>query len=509
MECPRCGQTDVEAAACPRCGVIFAKLRPPRVRSPGPEASPPAPSEDPSRRRRAPVLEIYALALTVALGAWLLRRPAASPASVASQATPTLPVAPPPAPAAAIDLPPAPATPLPPPPEVAAVPEGGLSPADYQAAKQLVDQVQSRGSMDPGDIQVAESLASRYPGEAPLKELLEAVLIKIANQERAHQRYGEALADLRRAITARPESPAPRAVLVDVLLEMGDWTAAEGAAREFLGVKPRDPGGLRKLGYALMRQDRNREAVEALRAALEVREDAQARALLDVLQKGIADERGMTEQRLARFNVRYDGEAHEDVGREILRQLEHHFATLSVTLDYQPTATIPVILFSQESYYDAAGAPAWSGGAYNHLDGRIRIPIRGLTSSLTPDMDNTLIHELTHAFINDRSRGLAPRDVHEGLAQYMEGKRVGSMLTPQQVTALADGRIQGVGGFYLGALSFMEYLEAQRGQGGVNELLRTMGETGDTNEAFRRVYGQDYDGTRRAWATRLRQEHGS
>jgi hypothetical protein len=392
---------------------------------------------------------------------------------------------------------------------VAEVPAGGLSSADYRTAKQLIDHVQSRGPIDAAAIPVAESLVSRYPEEAPLKGLLEAVLIKVAHQERAHRRYQEALASLRRAIAARPESPDPRAVLVDVLVEMGDWPGAEAASRELLAVKPRDPDGLRKLGYALMRQDRNREAVEALRAALEVREDGQARSLLDLLQKGMADERGMTEQRLARFNVRYDGDAHEDVGREILRQLEHHFATLCVTLDYQPTATIPVILFSQEGYYDAAGAPAWSGGAYNHLDGRIRIPIGGLTSSLTPDMDHTLIHELTHAFIADRSRGAAPRDVHEGLAQYMEGKRVGSLLTPAQVTALADGRIQGVGGFYLGALSFVEYLEAQRGQGGVNDLLRTMGETGDTNEAFRRIYGQDYEGTRRAWATRLRQEHGS
>jgi tetratricopeptide (TPR) repeat protein len=392
---------------------------------------------------------------------------------------------------------------------VAQVPVGGLSPADHRTAKQLADQVQSRGPVDAAGIELAESLVSRYPGEAPLKGLFEAVLIKVASQERAHRRYGEALALLRRAIAARPESPDPRAVLADVLLEMGDWTGAEAASRDLLVVKPRDPGALRKLGFALMRQDRNREAVDVLRAALEVREDTQARSLLDLLLKGMADERGMTEQRLARFNVRYDGDAHEDVGREILRQLEHHFATLSVTLDYQPTATIPVILFSRESYYDAAGAPAWSGGAYNHLDGRIRIPIGGLTSSLTPDIDNTLVHELTHAFIADRSRMVAPQDVHEGLAQYMEGKRVASLLTPEQVTALADGRIQGVAGFYLGALSFVEYLEAQRGQGGMNDLLRTMGETGDANEAFRRVYGQDHDGTRRAWVTRLRQQHGS
>ena len=73
--------------------------------------------------------------------------------------------------------------------------------------------------------------------------------------------------------------------------------------------------------------------------------------------------------------------------------------------------TIPVILFTREGYYDASGAPAWSGGVYDGIDGRIRIPIGGLTASLTPDMDETLIHELTHAFVADRTRGVAPREV--------------------------------------------------------------------------------------------------
>src|SRR6185436_14719070 len=159
------------------------------------------------------------------------------------------------------------------------------------------------------------------------------------------------------------------------------------------------------------------------------------------------------------------------VGREILRALERHYATLASALDHQPETAVPVILFSRESYYTATGAPAWSGGIYDGTDGRIRIPIRGLDAGLTPDMDNTLVHELTHAFVFDRTRGVAPRDIQEGLAQYMEGKRIASELNTQQLEWLADGRIQGVAGLYLGALSYVEYLVAQRGMGGMNDLL--------------------------------------
>ena len=49
----------------------------------------------------------------------------------------------------------------------------------------------------------------------------------------------------------------------------------------------------------------------------------------------------------------------------------------------------------------------------------------------------------------------------------------------------------------------------QHGQGGINEVLRAMAETGSSDEAFRRVYGKSLEGLQRDWATRLRQRYGS
>jgi hypothetical protein len=197
------------------------------------------------------------------------------------------------------------------------------------------------------------------------------------------------------------------------------------------------------------------------------------------------------------------------VGREILRQLERHRATLIRTFDYEPPATLPVVLFSQQAYHDATGAPVWAGGHYDSFDGRIRIPIGGLTVALTPDMDGTLIHELTHAFIAARSRGIAPREVHEGLAQLMEGKRLESILDREGRKSLADGRIRGVMGFYLGALSFAEFMMAERGQGGINDLLQTMGDTGSVDQAFRKVFSRGHQDVMKDWAVRLERQYGS
>jgi tetratricopeptide (TPR) repeat protein len=454
------------------------------------------------------------VAAAIALGVWLWRNPPRYEApDRESVATPSLapPSTPRPPSRISVEKPPLvlrlpEREPSPPP---VAVPAAGVDAPDAATANALADRLEAKQTLTAGDIATAEELLSRYPKERPVRNLLTEVLLAVALQEQKERRFGQAAIHARRAAALSPDSPRPRLALMDVMLEASDWPAAEAAAREALVADPRSPEAWRGLGYALLRQDRNREAEEALRAALELREDSWARNLLDRLQKQAVDERGMTEQKLSRFNVRYDGDAHEDVGREILRVLERHYATLVRVLDHEVKTPIPVVLFTQQSYYDATGAPAWSGGQYNHFDGRIRVPIGGLTPSLTSDIDNVLVHELTHAFVADLSGGKAPRDVQEGFAQYMEGKRIGSLLTDEQAAALASGRAQGVGGFYLSALAFAEYLVAQRGQGGVNDLLKAMAETGNVDEAFRRVYGRDHAGTREAWQQRFRQQHGS
>ena len=401
------------------------------------------------------------------------------------------------------------AVPLAPPPAVALGTSSARDPtleADQATADRLNARLKARQRLSSEDIRAAEGLFARYPAVA--RDLLEAVLLSAAVVETEARRFDKAAAFAERAASVAPESPHSRRALLDVRLGEGDWAAAEQAGRALLALRPDDPAGARGLAHALLRQDRAREAIELLSAFLGQHEDADTRAFLSRVQHDQATERGLEEAKLAHFHVRYDGDAHEDVGREILRLLERHYATLARTFDYEPTQPVPVILLSSESYYDATGAPAWSGGLYDSFDGRIRIPIAGLSATLSPELDGTLVHELTHSFVADLSRGLAPRELHEGLAQYMEGHRM-SQLDPGRLRALADGRLGGVSGFYFGALWFAEDLLGQRGQGGINDLLHAMSTTGSMDEGFRSVYGRDFAGLQRQAAERLRQRHGS
>jgi tetratricopeptide (TPR) repeat protein len=430
------------------------------------------------------------------------------------------PVAPPREPAAA----PTASEPAPPPPreEGAAPPVGRLFPAptlpaptlppdtgqeDRQTAQRLARLLSAHRDVGPADLQAGEDLYSRYG--APARSLLEALLLSAASKERQGRRYAQAETLLRRASMVAPDSPRPPLALLAVLLDSGNWPGAENAARVALGLSPAEGDAVRGLAFALLRQDRRAEAMETLSEFLAAHDDPETQAFLERLRRDAAPESGLVEQRLAHFHVRYDGEAHEDVGREILRVLDRHYATLVRTFDYQPPAPIPVILLSRQTYDQSTGAPWWSGGLYDSFDGRVRIPIGDLTTALTPELDGALLHELTHAFVTDCSQGVAPREIQEGLAQYIEGKRAEGLLGEDGLRALADGRLRGVPGFYATSLAFVEHLMAQRGQGGVNDLLRAMAETGNADEAFERVYGQDFAGLRREWAVRFRQQHGS
>lgn len=407
--------------------------------------------------------------------------------------------------------------PLPPPLRQAEAPrlpevqidDAGIEEHDQQLANKLAAQLSAKARLGPAEAESALALAARHPERKGLKDLAEAVLLTLSAQESKARRPTDAARWAQKAAAVAPESPRPWLAIMEIMLETADWERAEEAARTALAQDGRSAEALRGLGYALYRQDRSREATAALQAALDLERDPASEMLLARIRKGLQDEQGMTDQRLAHFTLHYDGEAHEDVGREILRALEHHYATLVRSLDHQPKSKITVILFTQQGYFDASGAPAWSGGAFDAIDGKIRIPIGGLTTSLTPEMDETLIHELTHAFIAERTRNLAPRDIHEGLAQYMQGKRLVQEIDTDEMRRLADDGGRSVAGFYLGALAFVEHLIAERGLGGINDLLKALGETGHLDRGFEQVYGQTYQATRQAWATRFRQQHGS
>lgn len=370
-------------------------------------------------------------------------------------------------------------------------------PIDAESARELV-RLRGLGGVVPteADLELAERLLGRHgPDIAGFAEFVAGLYLRAAQADRAAGRPAQAGARLRRAADLAPERAEPWLALAHFRLAEGRWTEAETSARR--GLELGGPG-LLPLAWALYRQDRNAEAAETLEQLLSAGEDAGARALLERIRKQQRDEARMAERRDARFTLRFEGDEVADVGEAILDVLDRHRATLAATFLHEPEAPIPVILFSREAYHDATGAPAWSGGAFDATDGRVRIPIGGLERGLPPGLDGVLIHELTHAFVADLSKGVCPRDLHEGLAQYLAGQR-------SDARALDAVERGGVLALYAGGLSFVEHLIERRGFGGIRSLLEAMAETRSEQAAFERVYDRGREEERQAWRDTLRE----
>jgi tetratricopeptide (TPR) repeat protein len=368
-------------------------------------------------------------------------------------------------------------------------------PTDRASARRLADAVVQHAPLTSGDVEWAESLANRYESEPALQALRECVLAEAAAQATHDRRFVEALAYLRRAASLYPKHRGPRIHLIDVLLKTSDWVEAESAARQSLLLDADDVEAAVGLAYALMRQDRNDEAVRVLEDLLSRHDDAVARQLLARIRRILEQEKSLAEERESHFTLRYDGQVNDAVGHRVLEMLEGDYASLAAQLGHQPREAVPVILLANEEYYRVA--PEWSGGEFDVVDGRIRIPIRGLTEDRVPRLGPTLVHELTHVFVASASGNLAPRELQEGLAQYMEGRRLA------QLPRIADGKHADVARSYRDALSFVEFLINRGGVGGLSFAVRETGDTGELDKGFLAAYAQDYAASRAAWQSSL------
>src|SRR5262249_53222374 len=185
-------------------------------------------------------------------------------------------------------------------------------------------------------------------------------------------------------------------------------------------VAPDNPEVPKLAGWAYYGMNKLKDAVAEWQRALAVRPDREVQAALEKAQRDLQEEENYRENESSHFTLKYTGAAEPELAREILRALEMHFNAVESELNYTPPEPIGVILYTQQAFADITNAPGWVG-ALN--DGRIRVPVQGLTS-LTPDLSRVLKHELTHSFVRQKTRGLAPTWVQEGLAQWMEGKRI-------------------------------------------------------------------------------------
>jgi tetratricopeptide (TPR) repeat protein len=377
-----------------------------------------------------------------------------------------------------------------------------LRPADAAALLSLYNVVRAREEIESSHVDQAEALLARYPAVPAVGRILEEVLELAAQQASGRGRPEEAARYRERATELRPENGGTWLRLLKGHEASGAWREAERSARRGLSALPDESFLHLALANALSKQGRDEEAADVLRRRLVSRNDEAARAELARLETELRSVAGLARRTSSHFSIRFEGQEDAALGSALLQVLEDKYAMLARTLGSEPSHEVPVVLYPRETFRSISSAPDWAGGYFSRSDSRIRIGTRDLSPGFVPvDLERTLTHELTHAFIHARTRGAVPDDVNEGLAQYLSGRRLGYRLDPGRA-ASRDGQMN-VDDFYDSALSFVEYLLDRYGQSTMNDLLRYAGETGNVDQAFRRAYHQTHDETREEWIKQL------
>ena len=131
------------------------------------------------------------------------------------------------------------------------------------------------------------------------------------------------------------------------------------------------------MGWAYYGANKIDRAVEEWKLSERLHPDPEVENALEKAERDRAEEESYREGETAHFALKYNGSATPDLAQGILHALEDDFRDLESQLDFTPPEQIGVILYTEQSFADITRAPSWAG-AIN--DGRIRIPVQGLSS---------------------------------------------------------------------------------------------------------------------------------
>lgn len=312
-----------------------------------------------------------------------------------------------------------------------------------------------------------------------------------------------AMADEKRALSYLPQEPALLLTVAYLNLKQSQFKDALEYVERAKRVAPQNADVYKLAGWAYTGMNRPDLAAVEWKKSLSIQPDPEVQVALDKALRDKEEEADYKENESAHFQLRYNGAAAPALARDVLRTLERDYSDISSELGYSPPEPIGVILYTQESFADITRAPGWAG-ALN--DGRIRVPVQGLTS-VDHELARVLRHELTHSFLQQKTHGRAPTWLQEGVAQWMEGRRsdenaavLVQIYEQGQAAPLArlEGSWMGLSGdvarySYAWSLANTEYLVQSEGMGGIEKILDRLaaGDSGEESvkEATRFNYG--------------------
>jgi len=295
------------------------------------------------------------------------------------------------------------------------------------------------------------------------------------------------------------------ALLVAAQLDLERQQYTEALNHLFLAqsLKPDSPEVLKQLGFAYYFLEGPEKANRYWKQSYSLHPDPRLQELIQQTEKEAQIEGGFIQAQSSHFVLNREGaEISESFSRQILETLERHYSDLEAALDFSPREPMVVILYTAQEFADLTRAPGWAG-ALN--DGKIRVPVQGLTS-MTPKLSGVLKHEMVHSFVHGLVQANCPTWFNEGLAQVESGQ---SPAIPPAVLAKIYAQSMQIpleqleGSFmqFSSDVAAVAYAESQaavamiRDQHGayeLAELLKALARGQTMAQALRRTLGTDY-----------------
>jgi tetratricopeptide (TPR) repeat protein len=367
-------------------------------------------------------------------------------------------------------------------------------------SRELLNRLRENFKADPSDLRARLELTHG--------------LNSLASLQVAQGDLPAAKSSLEEALTLNKKEKATLINLAIVNYRTGNYRATEDLLLTCLEMDKHDQSIHFLLGEAYYAQEKVAQAISRWTEALQLGPNPEISARLEKARKesGVHSELGVLQS--AHFILRYDRKVSDyQLGQQILTVLEGLYRQLSVDLTSEPPATVAVILYPDQTYFDITTAPSWSGALF---DGKIRVPTRGL-SSVTPELSAVLVHELTHAFIRSLPGRGCPSWFNEGVAQYQEGKSTSNhrkwldaLNKDGQLIPLTELRGSFVGLppdsaslAYHEGLAAIEFLVASTGRSTIRKILDLMGRNYNFESAFQNVVNKSVEKFDAEWRASL------
>jgi len=305
------------------------------------------------------------------------------------------------------------------------------------------------------------------------------------------------------ALRFEPNNATVLVYYAALLVKTGNASQALSYAQRAVRAAPDSADAYAMLGYTQFASDHTKDAVISWKHSLDLRPDARVERLLAKAQREQSVESDYAQRESSHFVLHYEGkQTTEALRAQILAALEADYDDLVRDLGSPPRDNILVTLYTEQAFFDVTHAPGWSG-ALN--DGKLRIPISGL-SSVTPELARVLKHELAHSFITHLSGGRCPVWLHEGIAQFLEPRSLGSdgrqlsMLFKSQrniaLNALEGNflRFSGTEAYvaYAESLAAVSYISDSYGLSDIQTILQRISQGSSTEAALRATIHSDY-----------------